>query len=221
MSAATAPIRYTVGGKSYGFQQNSLGEDRLDGRPAVIDQPFGAGRVFLFAGDPFFRAWNESVERQSLNALLYPMGALIPADPAPAGGGAAPAPAPVVDTSPAARAEAREEYREALAPTGEAIPKSELPKLVDRPVAYDDRRGGDVRITVYRHDAKALRRAVSRAKLPRSVAKQVRYVTRRDSVTLVIKGLRTRSDQHARQQLVSPIMRDLKRNKVKPLVARL
>ena len=44
----------------------------------MVDQPFGAGRVFLFAGDPFFRAWNGSVERQALNALLYPMGALLP-----------------------------------------------------------------------------------------------------------------------------------------------
>ena len=128
---------------------------------------------------------------------------------------------PVTPLLREARDEAREEYREALAPTGEAIPKSELPPLVNRPVAYDDRKGGDVRITVYRHDNKALRRAVSRAKLPPRVAKQVRYVTRRESVTLVIKGLRTRVDQHERQQLVSPIMRDLKRNKVKPLVARL
>jgi hypothetical protein len=217
--AATAPIRYTAGGKSYGFEQNSTGPGRLDNRPAVIDQPFGAGRVFLFAGDPFFRAWNESVERQALNALLYPMGALIPADPAPPGG-AAPAPAPV-DTSPAARAEARQEYREALTPTGQAIPKAQLPPLVNRPVAHQDRSGRDVRITVYRHDAKALRRAVSRAKLPKRFAKQVRYITRRESVTLVIKGLRARADQHERQQLVSPIMRDLKRNQVKPLVARL
>ncbi len=82
---ATAPIRYKVGGKSYGYEQNSIGPGRLDGRPAVVDQPFGAGRAFLFAGDPFFRAWNESVERQALNALLYPFGAVIPADPAPAG----------------------------------------------------------------------------------------------------------------------------------------
>jgi hypothetical protein len=214
---ATAPIRYAPAAKSYGFEQNSLGEGRLNNRPAVIDQPFGAGRVFLFAGDPFFRAWNESVERQALNALLYPMGAVIPADAPPAGT----TPAPTVDTGAEARSEAKQEYREALAPTGEAIPAKELPKLVDRPVAHDDRTGRDVRITVHRFDAKALRRAVSRAPLSRSVKKQVRYITRRGSVTLVIKGVRARLDQHERQQMVSPIMRDLKRNKVKPLVAQL
>ena len=87
---ATAPIRYKVGGKSYGYEQNSIGPGKLDGRPAVVDQPFGAGRAFLFAGDPFFRAWNESVERQALNALLYPAGALIPADPPSGAAGAAP-----------------------------------------------------------------------------------------------------------------------------------
>ena len=47
---ATAPIRYKVGGKSYGFEQNSIGPGRLDGLLGpVVDQPFGAGRAFLFA----------------------------------------------------------------------------------------------------------------------------------------------------------------------------
>ena len=78
--AASAPIRYKDGGKSYGYEVNSVGAGRLDGRPAVVDQPFGAGRAFLFASDPFFRAWHESVERQALNALIYPLGPTFPAE---------------------------------------------------------------------------------------------------------------------------------------------
>ncbi len=78
--AASAPVTYKVGGKSYGYEVNSVGAGRLDGRPAVVDQPFGSGRAFLFASDPFFRAWHESVERQALNALIYPLGATLPAE---------------------------------------------------------------------------------------------------------------------------------------------
>ena len=213
---ATAPIRYKVGGKSYGYEQNSIGPGKLDGRPAVVDQPFGAGRAFLFAGDPFFRAWNESVERQALNALLYPAGALIPADPPSGAAGAAP-----VTAGLQARAEAKAEYTAALTPTADPIPAKQLPELVNRPIGYDDRSGNDVKIRVWKFDNTALRKAVTRQRWPKAVKKQVRYVTKKDTVTLVIKGVRAKLDQHERNSLLAPLLRDLKRAKVKPLLSQM
>ena len=38
----------------------SAGPASSTGARRSCDQPFGAGRAFLFASDPFFRAWNES-----------------------------------------------------------------------------------------------------------------------------------------------------------------
>ena len=84
-----------------------------------------------------------------------------------------------------------------------------------------DRSGNDVRITVHRFDDKALRRAVARARLSKAITRQVGYYTTSESVTLVIKGVRAKFDQHKRQDMFAPIMRDLSRNKVRPIVARL
>ena len=69
---AVAAVSYAKPGKSFGYQVNAVGPDKLDGRPAVIDQPFGAGHVVLLGFNPFFRAWHEGSERMALNALLYP-----------------------------------------------------------------------------------------------------------------------------------------------------
>ena len=41
----------------------------------------------------------------------------------------------------------------------------------------------------------------------------------RDSVTLVIKGVRAKLDQHKRQDMFAPIMRDLARTRCEPIVA--
>ena len=153
--AASAPVTYKVGGKSYGYEVNSVGAGRLDGRPAVVDQPFGSGRAFLFASDPFFRAWHESVERQALNALIYPLGATLPAEAA-----AAP---------PQAPAAAKAEYVAAQEPVAAPIAEAKLPAVASRPVASTNTTDSDIRITVHSFDAKALRKAVSRAKLPKKL----------------------------------------------------
>ena len=53
---------------NYGYEVNSRRR-----RPSwtaarrSIDQPFGSGRALLFGVDPFYRAWNEAMERQALN----------------------------------------------------------------------------------------------------------------------------------------------------------
>ena len=178
MPPATAPIRYKVGGKSYGYEENSIGPGRLDGRPAAVDQPFGAGRVFLFAGDPFFRAWNESVERQAMNALLYPLGAVIPADTPPDAD--APAPPATNVTAPAARAEARAEHRAAVEPAAEPVPRKDLPKLTERPVKFDDRSSNDIRIRVWTvTTARPCARSSRASGWSKRISKQVRVRQRR------------------------------------------
>jgi hypothetical protein len=63
-------------GNCYGYQVNA--NTGLPGRPAAIDQPFGAGRAIMLGFDAWFRAWTTEEERLVLNALLYPAGSAIP-----------------------------------------------------------------------------------------------------------------------------------------------
>jgi len=51
----------------------------LPGRPAVVDQPFGAGHAILIGLDPWYRMWTMQEERLVLNGVLYPAGSAIPA----------------------------------------------------------------------------------------------------------------------------------------------
>jgi hypothetical protein len=64
-------------GNCYGFEVNA--NANLPGRPAVIDQPFGAGHAIMLGFDAWFRAWTTQEERLVLNAVLYPTGSAIPA----------------------------------------------------------------------------------------------------------------------------------------------
>ena len=64
-------------GNCYGYVVN--GNTTLPGRPAVIDQPFGAGHAVLLGFDAWYRAWTTQAERVVLNAALYPSGPAIPA----------------------------------------------------------------------------------------------------------------------------------------------
>jgi hypothetical protein len=64
-------------GNCYGFVVNA--NTTLPGRPAVIDQPFGAGHAVFLGFDAWFRAWTTQEERVVLNAAFYPSGAAIPA----------------------------------------------------------------------------------------------------------------------------------------------
>ena len=49
----------------------------LPGRPAVVNQPFGAGHAILIGFDPWYRAWTLEEERLVLNGVLYPTGSAI------------------------------------------------------------------------------------------------------------------------------------------------
>jgi len=64
-------------GNCYGYEVNA--NTGLPGRPAVIDQPFGAGRAIMLGFDPWYRAWTTEEERLVLNSVLYPAGTAIPA----------------------------------------------------------------------------------------------------------------------------------------------
>ena len=46
------------------------GEEELGGTAAVVDEPFGDGRVVLFASDPNFRAWTVGMQKVLRNAIL-------------------------------------------------------------------------------------------------------------------------------------------------------
>ncbi|HXJ64044.1 MAG TPA: hypothetical protein VNN79_09845, partial [Actinomycetota bacterium] len=63
-------------GNCYGYEVNA--NANLPGRPAVIDQPFGAGHAIMLGFDAWFRAWTTQEERLVLNAVLYPAGSAIP-----------------------------------------------------------------------------------------------------------------------------------------------
>jgi Zinc carboxypeptidase len=84
--AATAVATYAAAGdcggpagfgNCYGYEVNA--NANLSGRPAVIDQPFGAGHAIMLGFDAWFRAWTTQDERLVLNAVLYPTGSAIPA----------------------------------------------------------------------------------------------------------------------------------------------
>ena len=64
-------------GNCYGYEVNA--NTSLPGRPAVVDQPFGAGHAIMLGFDPWYRAWTTEEERLVLNTLLYPAGTAIPA----------------------------------------------------------------------------------------------------------------------------------------------
>jgi len=64
-------------GNCYGYEVNA--NTSLPGRPAVIDQLFGAGHAIMLGFDPWYRAWTTEEERLVLNGLLYPAGTVIPA----------------------------------------------------------------------------------------------------------------------------------------------
>jgi hypothetical protein len=196
---ATHPLR------TYGYQVNGIGTGRLDGRPAIVDQPFGAGHAILMGFDPFYRAWKEQDEREVLNAVLYPLTDTIAATPAVAEA--------VPEKVPTMTVLAPELKADALAPS----------KLTDgkpRPVSAIDRSDRNIRVEVPRAYMTRMRVAVRLAQLPRRVARKVAYVKHPQSAVLIIKGVRT-ADQHAREPYTRRLMAVLKARKIPVISAQL
>ena len=66
-------------GNCYGYEVNA--NANLPGRPAIIDQPFGAGHAIMLGFDPWYRGWVTGEQRLVLNGVLFPTGSPIPAGP--------------------------------------------------------------------------------------------------------------------------------------------
>ena len=210
--AATAPIRYKVGAQELRLraEQRRDGQARRApgrGRPAVR-------RRAARSCSPATRSSGPGTSRssgQSLNALLYPMGACS-RDPAPAGG----APAPVEQQRGRRGGQGR--VPRGARAAGEPISAKELPQLVNRPVALRTAPAttSGSRSPVRRQGAAPGRRP---AKLPKAITKQVRYVTRAGRASRSSSRACARSSTStSASECVAPIMRDLDRaTRCKPI----
>jgi hypothetical protein len=196
LGTAKAAVTYTPGVPSYGHQVGASGPGRLDGRPAVIDQALGSGRVTLIGFNPFFRAWHEASERIALNAALYPTGSQLPAGP-----------------PTASRARAAE-----LRPAHRPLAKRRLPKRHRHTTVIRTER--DIRIAVWKFDGRALRRAALAAHLPTRIAKHLGFIHGRRTVTLVIRGVRG-DDFERRAGWIGPLKDAIERRGIRPLYAQI
>jgi hypothetical protein len=196
MGDAKAAVRYANPLKSLGFSRSATGPGKLDGRPAVVEDPFGSGRAIMFGHNAFYRSWKESDERLVLNALLYPRTGV--------------------------RAAGVVQRMQTAAPVAaEPLPEAKLPAVLSRPVRKA--RGGDrdVKIEVARRHTAKLKVAVKAAKLPKATRKKVRYVRTAKTTTLVVKGARSSTNDHARGEWVRRVVGRLDRRGVKILHAQL
>ena len=175
------------------------------------------GRAFLFASDPFFRAWHESVERQALNALIYPLGAT-------SAGGHGREPHRRRSRPPRPRPRRGPSTWRPAAVAAPLAAKA-LPAIKSRPLATTTcRPTSDIRITVTRLDASALRKAVSQGEAPEEAAQadRVHYRARTGKFTLVIRGARKLGDEHDQNKWMSPAHAAAEGTyKVQPLFAQL
>ena len=202
--AGTAVVRFagTPGAadlKAYGYQVNAIGN--LNGRPAVVDQPLGSGHSVLFGFDPFYRAWKEQDERLVLNALLYPLGASLPA-------------------TAATRSASEGALQAAAEPVARPLAKAKLPKAANRPLAKVEDTDKDVRITVKTRQLVQLRKAVKAAKLTASTKRKIKYVRGQGRITFVVKGVRPLNTEH-HPLWIARVMNQLKHQKVQPISAQL
>ncbi len=185
-------------GNCYGFEVNA--NANLPGRPAVVDQPFGAGHAIMLGFDAWYRAWSAAEERLVLNGVLYPAGSAIP----PGSALAEPAMA-------AAHA----------VPNARPIAADRLPRVTSRPVRPSGgAEGNDVVIRVRPGQASLLRSAVSAAALPEQIRARMHYVTTPTSYELVIKGVRT-GDFEQRSTWENPFMGAIAEWKIKLLLGQL
>jgi hypothetical protein len=219
--ASTAAVSYatdlnsatSLNGQKYGLSVNATGPGLLDGRPAVISSAPGSGHATIIGWNPFYRAWKDQDERLVLNAAMYPTTATDGADtPAAAKAAAAPdAEAPTVLT---ARTTIEEHP---------AVKKAELPKPVQSRKQAQHDTTKDFQLVVRATYAKKLKRAVKAAKLPKSIRRKVVYRTSGKKVKLVTLSIRNgrTADSHDRQEWVTSLMDQVKKQKVKVKVGQM
>ena len=104
----------------YGYQVNANStlpaansSTPLPGRPAVVDQPFGAGHAILIGFDAWYRMWTWQEERLVLNGVLYPSGSAIP---------------------PSSAAAARQLQALHVASKAKPLVRTSLPRIANRPL---------------------------------------------------------------------------------------
>jgi len=201
-------------GQKYGLSVNATGPGLLDGRPALVGSSLGSGRTTVFGWNPFYRAWKDQDERLVLNAAMYPTGAELPAGPA----------APV---TPAAIAAAPVALTQRTTVEAEpALPRAELPKPPKKaPKAkkaqHDTTK--DFQLVVKAKYRAKLKKAVKAAKIPKAIRRKIVFKTSGKKVKLVTLSIRNgrTDDFHDRQEWVSSLMGQVKRQKVKVKVGQL
>ena len=155
--------------------------------PAMIDQPFGAGRALLFGVNPFYRAWIDGEER--LVAQRHPVPDVRRRSRRRRDPPQAPAAAMASPRRPAGRGADRR---------GEAAGGQSTAR---RPVGRSTVR--DLRITVKRSTAKALpRRGQAGAAAPSTCEAKVRYSYTREDGDARHAQRAARDDPHARNTWV-------------------
>lgn len=160
---------------------------RLNGKPAAVDQAFGAGRVTLLSVDPTFRAWMEGAERIVVNGVLYPNG-----------------PAITPPEAPSSKSETAED----------PIPVKALPKVKSRPVKKFHDPNKDIKIRVAKKHGRALKQAYRTAKVPKKFRKVAKIKRTGKGVTLIVPGAR-KMDHHPYPWTRS-IVGKLKKKGIKP-----
>jgi hypothetical protein len=208
--ASTAPITYAQdqgNGQKYGFSTNAVNTGTttglLNGRPAVVVSHLGSGVSTVLGFDPFYRAWKENDERMVLNAAMYPTTAVLPPTAAPAARRAVPA------LTQKKTVEAKK-----------ALPKSKLPKTKITKTRTQHDGSKDVVIIVKSKAAAKLKKAVSKAKLPKKIKSKVSYKTAKGKTTITIRGVRG-DDPHTRDGWLNPLLAQVKKAKIKMLLAQL
>ncbi len=176
----------------YGYDVNARGPGQLANRAAMIDQPFGSGRVLLLGTNPFYRAWIDGEERLVGNGILFPLSAPI---------------------SPTAT---QTQQKAATVDAAAPIAAAKLPSSAVRADKGGRNTVADLMITVKNGDAKKLRAAVKAAKLSKSLRAKVRYTHTKKTTTLVMRNVR-HSDAHVRPLWIVKITNGLAKRSVTAL----
>lgn len=213
--ASTAPITYAANqgdGQKYGLAVNAvnsvLNSGRLNSRPAVVVSHLGAGVSTVLGFNPFFRAWKENDERIVLNAAMYPttvVEAPTVASQGMSGSLAAGEAAPTAKTT---------------VTVVKPLAKAKLPKVKAGKTIKRHDASKDLVIVVKSSAAAKLKRAVTKARLPKSIRGKVSIRTSKGKTTLTVRNVRG-EDFHGREEWVNPLLGEIKRAKVRMLLAQL
>ncbi|MEV4420935.1 M14 family zinc carboxypeptidase [Patulibacter sp. NPDC049589] len=216
--ASTAAVSYatdlnsaaSLNGQKYGLSVNATGPGLLDGRPAVISSSPGAGHSTVFGWNPFYRAWKDQDERLVLNAAMYPTTVTTPADTVAAAKAAAVDPPAVLTAKTTVEENA-------------PVKKAQLSKPVQSKKKAQHDTTKDFALVVKAKYKSKLKKAVKAAKIPKSIRKKIVFKTSGKKVKLVtlsIKNGRT-DDFHDRQEWVTSLMDQVKKQKVKVKVGQM